>query len=678
MVRSLWRARLPIGVLALTASLATVSSAIPALESLHQWNPSESYQGESDADHRLDRPVKFWQAGLSLEELFADIERQTGVKLGFYPENDENRRVRVHLFLNQQNPPTLRALMAQLRWVVDCSFFVSSTGSHPVTEGEQSKSYYLMSTSIAGGAKGSLQARADALWKAREGRWKEISSKLDEYQQALSLSREELTEKYQGKDDLMLLNLLDPQRRAVTEFMCRRMSAVQSLIQSPAFPAEGAEAIGFGSSIGTSDFTAEDIADLKLAFGLPESVLRDPQMMFDINVEAVGRLRVNVSPEYPQEARWSGFRHLGPYLLADLTDDAALPAKDLLALRRALGEKIPPEREAGYLNKLEQEVAAAKRERERARLEAERSLSPRAKDPLESTSLTLRNATPGFPVTPWLAEEAVARATGMNIISDGLVWSGRYDYGHPPFGEEKNATVSALAALDSFTHEPVATGMRRPSWEWEDAGDFLRFRTADRDIWRAAMLPHEFLDWVNSLLRPHLPEPETLAKQKRLRFTMPIGLVYMTRMLGKLSDLQMKFGADINYGDPKEVANIAKHQAIRQLTYGAMMRPKFTRFLASLSDAQWEQVKGEGLRCDYDLSPEQQVMLTAALQRSGGTPPRLTDSVVRLDREQEAEGFYMIGVTRSATSRDRDRAGWGADTTYASRMVRVDAVAPEP
>jgi hypothetical protein len=633
------------------------------------WKAGQSYLGGEQADPRLDQPVEFWRAGTSLEEVFADVERQTGVKLGFYPEDDENRRVPVHLFLSQRKPTTLRALMVQLMWVADCPF---SVGEEP---GE--KTYYLMSTSIAGGAGKNLQARVDAIWKAREGRWKDIGDKLDEYQRGLQLSREELIEKYQGTDDLLLVNLLDPARRAATQFTCRHMSAIQSFIEAPQFVAEGGEPMSFGTTIQATQFTPEDVADLKLAFGVSESVLRDPAMMFDLNVEAVGRMRVNVSPEYPQEEHWSNLDHPGPYLLADLTDDFALSAPDELALRRALGEEIPPDQEASYLRKLEQEIAAKKRERERIRLAAERSLSPRAEELLESTPLVLRNTVPSFPVTPWVAQEAVARATGMNVVSDGLLWLGQYIYGRPPYGEEKTVALTALTALDSFTHAPAATGMRRPSWEWGDAGTFLRLRTADRDIWRAAMLPQEFLDWVDALLKPHLPDSETLAKQKSFQLSTPVGLVYMTRMLGRLSDLQMRFGADINYGNPRELVHIARHQAIRHLIYGARMRPKLTRFLASLSDAQWEEVKGSGLRCGYDLSPHQQELLTAAMQRRGGPPLTLTDRVFVLDQEAEAHGFYSLRCTASTLARDGRRTGAGWGLPYANKELEVEAVAPD-
>jgi hypothetical protein len=670
-----WRPALVLAALLLCCGLPDRGAAgtrlnVPGGPSVVAWEPGESYEGKAQADPRLDRPVKFWRAGLTLAEVFDGVREQTGVEIRFWPSDDLNARMPVNLYLNPKEPPSLRSVMAQLMWAVDCPFCVGDELA--------AKTYYLVPTSMAGGAKENLQARTEAIRKAREGRWKEIGGMLDDYQQALDLPREELVGKYQGKSDLMLLNLLDPQRRAVTEFTCRHKSSIQRLVQAPPFPPESSgEPMAFGTSISGSNLTDEDIADLRLAFGLPESVLRDPQMMFDLHVEVVGRLSVDASPEYPQDVRWSNLEHQGPYLLADLTDDAALSAKDLLSLRRALGEKIAPSQEADYLKKLEQEVAATKRERERVRLAAGRSLSERARDLLARTSLTLENTDLRWPVTPWVAQEAVARATGMNVISDGLLWSGPYNtYGEPANGEERTATLTALAALDNFAHAPIAAGLHVPSWEWGDAGDFLRFRTADRDVWRAAMLPQEFLHWVNSLLQSHLQDREALAKQKRAQFTMPIGLVHMTRMLGKLSDLQMEFGAGINYGDPKEVANIAKHQVIGQITYGAMVRPRLTRFLASLTDAQWEQMKGNGLRCDYDLSPEQQEMLAAAVLRSGQAAG-LTDRVVALDPEFDATDWYAVLVKAYEPGRNRRETERGHGPPYAHRVLRVHAVAPD-
>ena len=663
-MRSCVRMLLPMTVLVLLAGLTEAWPAGFVLDGMRQWEPGESYEGGSDYDWRLDHPVEFWVAGASLEAVFDDIRGQTGVRLSFYPENDENSRVRVHLFLNPQHPPTLRVVMAQLMWVVACPFFTM--------DAPEGKVYYLMSTSIAGGARRNLQARVEAIWEARKGRWEEIGGKLDEYRWALGLSREELIETYRGNDDLLLLNLLGPPRRAVTEFMCRHAKA----IQLPEGPAEGGEVDAFGQTIGATSFTSEDISDLTLAFGLPEGVLRDPHVAFDIHVEAAGRLRVNMAPESPQKLRESAQGRHGPYLLADLTNEFSLSAPDELVLRRLLGEKIPPDQEADYLERVEQELAAEKREREQLRLDIDRRLSQQAKELLTTTSLTLRNVDRSFPITPWIAQEAVARATGMNVVSDGLLWSGGYDYGHPPYGEEKTVTVTSLTALDSFTHEPVATGLCRPSWEWGDAGDFLRFRTADRDIWRAAMLPQGFIDWVDGLLQPHLPDPVRLIEQTRFEAAIPVGPVHMTRMLGKLSDLQMKFGADVNYGNPRQLGSIIRHQVIGQILSGASTRPKLTRLLASLSDSQWEQLKGDGLLCDRDLSPDQQKMLAAAIMPAGRSAS-LRDRTIALAPISNAMDWYGVLVRAHVLGGDRREAEGGQVPPYARKVLRVDAVLPE-
>ncbi len=633
---------------------------------LHFWNPSESWPGGSQFDARLDATVAFWRAAMPLPQVFGSVREQTGVQIGFFPPGDANERVRVTLYLNPHDPPSLRELMTQLSWVTACSFALAS-------EDEGEPAYFLLSTSIAGGAQENLEARVDAIWKAREGRWREIGSKLDEYRQALELSREESVERYHGKDDLLLVNLLDPERRAATEFMCRHATAVER----PEMPGEGGgELMGFGQTVPSAAFTEEDIAGLRVAFGLPESVLRDPGFGVDLHVEAVGRLRVNVGPEYTEQAPEPEEGHLGPYVLADLTDDFTLSAQDQVALRRALGEDIPPEEESEYLRRLEQEIACAKEERERLRLEAERSLSPRAKGLLESTQVTLRGVDPWLRTVAWASQEAVARETGLHVVSDAIVWPGYYSWPpYPPEEEKKETTLSALAALDGFTHEPLATGMRRPSWEWGDAGDFLRFRSADRDVWRAAMVPQEFVDWMDWLIAPHLPDVAAVAAGKRVELRVPIGLVYPVRMLGRLSDLQMELGSWVNYGDPYEMRDIVRRQAIRDIVGAADIRPKLTRFLASLSDPQWDSMKGEGLRFDTDLTPDQQSVLTSALTSSSRNRD-LTGLLLTMDREREAVGHYAIHLKGPGEPEGRRGLWWDWSIDYSETVLRLDAWAP--
>jgi hypothetical protein len=360
----------------------------------------------------------------------------------------------------------------------------------------------------------------------------------------------------------------------------------------------------------------------------------------------------------------------------DLTDDFRLSAQDQLALRRLLGEDIPPEQESDYLRRLAQEISRAKEERERLRLDAERQLSPRAKALLESTQVTLRGVDPGLRTVAWAAQDAVARETGLHVVSDAIVWPGYYAWPpYPPDKEKRETTLTALAALDGFTHDPLATGMRRPSWEWGDAGDFLRFRSADRDVWRAAMVPQEFVNWVDWLIAPHLPDEAAVVGRKRMELRVPIGLAYPVRMLGGLSDLQMEFGNWVNYGDPYQMRDIVRRQAIRDIMRAADIRPKLTRFLASLSDRQWEQMKEDGLQFDADLTPDQQRMLTSAMASRTRTYT-LTGLVLTLDPEREtATESYAVHL--KGPGRARGGVSWDYSIDYSPRMLRPEAWAPQ-
>ena len=88
------------------------------------WAPSESWEGGRQYDPRLEKTVRFWGAGMPLRDVFAGVKEQTGVEIGFWPAGDVNERVCVNLYLNPEKPPTLRELMAQLGWVMDCGFSV--------------------------------------------------------------------------------------------------------------------------------------------------------------------------------------------------------------------------------------------------------------------------------------------------------------------------------------------------------------------------------------------------------------------------------------------------------------------------------------------------------------------------------------------------------------------------
>jgi hypothetical protein len=391
-----------------------------------------------------------------------------------------------------------------------------------------------------------------------------------------------------------------------------------------------------------------------------------------------GQLRVNAAPEYTQKARPPGQGHFGPYRLVDLTEDSALTAAEDLALRRGLGEDIPAEREAEYLRQRAREIAADKKARELARLKAERSLSPRAEEMLASTMVTLRGLTPDLPIAAWQAQEAVARATGKSVVSDGLLWWGRYDWPPQEDSQAKGTTLTALAALDSFSHLPAETGLSRPSWEWGDAGDFLRFRTADREVWREAMLPPEFLAWVASVVAPHLPDPAGFAGRQWRELSIPVGSVYSMRMLAGLSELQLAFGRHINVGSPNDLGDIVRHEATAALLCGVGGRFDLVRFLGSLTDAQWEQMKGAGLPFGTGLSPTQQQLLAEALTTPSGRHQSLADMVLTARAERGPERGYSLHVSRPDPRRAEGESGReGSAFPPLPGVLRVTAWAPE-
>ena len=97
------RCLLPLIALLLLGSLVATAAPAPA-DDFQPWKPELSWQGGAQYDPRLEQQVKFWRAGLTLGEVFAGIEQQTGVKLDFSPPDDENARVPVNLFLRQTYP----------------------------------------------------------------------------------------------------------------------------------------------------------------------------------------------------------------------------------------------------------------------------------------------------------------------------------------------------------------------------------------------------------------------------------------------------------------------------------------------------------------------------------------------------------------------------------------------
>jgi hypothetical protein len=325
-----WRFRLlPVAVLLLLGLAAPAEAGVrlylPGGPSVVAWDPSESYAGKAEADPRLDRPVRIWRAGITLAEVFATAKQQTGVEIGFWPSDDLNTRLRANLYLNPDEPPPLRALMVQLAWVVGTSY--------AVTDGPAERAYFLMSTSIAGGAEYSAARRREERVQERELIWEAMDAKLDEYRQALALSREELANRYRGTDDFMLLNLLDPARRAALRLACRHLDRVR--------PAEGADNVdmdGWATGLlGPGQSTPDDVADLQAAFGeVPSSVT------VEIFVPS-GRQRLSlIAGLQGADSAPGGTPTFVRRLIVDLPSHAALTADEEVDLRRALGQQTSP------------------------------------------------------------------------------------------------------------------------------------------------------------------------------------------------------------------------------------------------------------------------------------------------------------------------------------------------
>jgi hypothetical protein len=114
------------GVLLFSALLLAglASAAHAGAPDLTPWLPGESYPGGNQEDVRLDRPVQFWDTGVPAADVFATLTSQTGVALGFFPPDDENTRIYLNLYLNPKQPPTLRSLLVQIGWALDCAWAV--------------------------------------------------------------------------------------------------------------------------------------------------------------------------------------------------------------------------------------------------------------------------------------------------------------------------------------------------------------------------------------------------------------------------------------------------------------------------------------------------------------------------------------------------------------------------
>ncbi len=578
----------------LVAVLFIVAMLSPARSqgAMAPWRPADSYADGAQPDPRLDQPVDFWGAAMALEDVFADAEAQTGVHVGFYPENDENRQLRVHVFLSEDQPPTLRDLLVQLSWVVDCPFSVADEGGQPV--------YYLMGTSIGRGASEVLRAREQQKRRETEETRQAVLSKLAELGEALNLPREEAIRRYQGSDDRALLDMLDPRHRAATQIAVMHVPEwLASLKMEPA-PAPPAVS-GYGLGYGASEMFEGEQQQWVTAFGMDLNgwEFQDSKVCFGVGattdgeVNVHGPLIINDAGQVVPSGRYSTDR----YTVLDLSPRAALKPEEEITLRRALGEQISAPEEKAFLDRRKSELAAAARV---AQAEASgASLSPAAEGLLSSAPLDLA----GGNHSAWRIEEAVALATGMNVVSDGLLYASA---GTAPAGQPL-----ALATLEALCSQPAKDFMRTPEWEWGDAGSFLRFRTSNRDVWRAARLPAATQTWLDKSVRPFLPA--TGEDTRPVDFSLTVDPRQCARQLSDVTDMQILYGGRVLQGDPYDPAEAARRAVWQGLSQYAQAGRSLLRFLADMDDAQWALARAGKLRSPEDVTPDQSKLLTEAL-----------------------------------------------------------------
>jgi hypothetical protein len=582
--------------LCLCSVLVVLSAGAASAAAFRQWLPWESWPGGKQYDARLDRTVAFWHAGTTLEEVFESIRQQAGVTLTFQAQDDENRRVRVNLFLNRQQPATLRDLMVQLSWVVDCQFSMSEENGAIV--------YSLLSTSIGAGAEEALLARRAARVQAREQLWQSLDDALEECRQALLLSPQQAARTYRGVNDALLLTLLDPSRRAAAQVVCRHLTEARP---GDWMASVDADVISNGTGLSATLLTPEDFADLHAALAVPESALKSEDRQSYIEVGLLGgdeaEVKLTLEPQLTTgpDGQAVPIGEYAEHIIVSLPKGRPLGATEEVQLRRLLGEQFTPEQEAAFVKQRTAELERAAQQRARDQEDAGRAVSEAARKRLTGLQLPFRHAG-GAPRIPlWQVFEEIAKASGYHLVSDAFITGGvgvsleqAKKLEGPPF--------EAWAELSALTSAPATQGFRAPQWEWGDAGSFLRFRTSNRDIYRAAMLPDSFLRFVDAVARRQGPVDE---KARSAQFTIPIDVADWAGPLARLTDMQLQCASLVTQTAPDDLMGNVRQEVIKSVLSSTDSNRDLIRFLGSLKDAQWPRVRDEGLNGPAEVTPDQ-------------------------------------------------------------------------
>jgi hypothetical protein len=590
----------------------------------YQWDPSQSWPGGAQADPRLDRSVIAWGAGIPLGDVFASVKEQTGVEIGFFPPGDDNERICVNLYLNSENPPSLRDLMAQLSWVTDCAFAYAKSG-------EDEPSYHLLSTSIGAGAMSRMRGERDALIAALEAGAhpdmqvaaqirSDMLTRLPELATALGLTRDEAIRRYKGKDDLMLLAALDPTRRLIgelvlslsdeqldeagmhvsatprlSEMTAEQRSRIREALEARApFARKRAEVLKeHGRPVGQWDdwaWVQHTDPEVLVGTGNPTGsnlIVRDPEIEHEgrpyLRGFSVGFLQLVVDP------RWA----------------TSMSPRSQVDLRRLLGEEVSEEEEIAAFEEWnrgrEQHEKATQVE---AHLAGLTSLSADAEARLSSVNPSIG---PGEAHALWQAQEVIAATSGFHIVSDCFSQRARslkddLDALQPDGAPDLTALLALKLHCAPRQQYPPFPSTGAKGWEWGDAGAFLRFRSEERDLWRAAFLPAHVQAEVDSWVEPYLPESaDSQAAAAGIR--VPVDPKNCIWLLQQTTGAQRGWGGRLIYGDPTDRRNGYRSAFRGKLLEMLREIPHLYRLLGNLSDDQWERLQAEGLTYGPDFSP---------------------------------------------------------------------------
>jgi hypothetical protein len=611
----------------LLISLAAAHGAAPSPQSL----PDESWPGGRQYDARLERTVKFWGTGVPAADLFASITKQTGVTLAFSPPDDDNARICLNVYLSPKEPPTLRDLMAQISWAMDCAWAVEGEG--------EARRYVLLPTDVGVEAVARLKEAQRAMYDEQRREAERVAeelrprvlARLADLREALKLTRQEAIRRYRGKDDLLLFPLLREPDRAAAQVLTELANPPpEELLQ------------GRPHAWQWSELTAEQRAQLRLALqayqeavaaaGVPASIVK-PAEVPDSAPLVVNAgishdaLSLTVRPLSPDPSQAAGGRPYWPYLMVRIrlvegpSEDSLDRLRLALSICRLLGEDTAEAERALERADLAEGGNVGRQRRATARkIEEQRpALRP-------STWQALADLPSRFDLhrgyTLWQVQEVAAVASGLNIVSD-CFWQPPRGLGYQT-DEPPSSLLDALR-LSTFAWVPRGalldaspeSATSEPGWEWGDAGTFLRFRSRDRDLMRGAFLPMSVEQILTERLEPYtvglLEKLEfTREEARRARFphlpipprlTVPLDIRESARLALDLTPLQTRWGGVLTYLDPSTPQE-AYRQAFRQaLLSGLDGRAGLAyRIIGGLDDDAWNSLNRPGLRWGEDFT----------------------------------------------------------------------------